>query len=245
MSLIEDTISHAGSVVSLWRYPVKSMGGEELQASAVNEHGLLGDRAYALVDRATGKVASGKHPGKWARLLECRAAFAVSPRRGQPLPPVLVTLPDNTVVSSNQPGADAILSRLFGRDVTLVPVAPPAATFEAYLTSADGQPDPSAIADAPVSPAAPAGTFFNFAAVHLLTTATLARLQDLYPSGRFDVRRFRPNIVVAPTAETVGFVENNWIGQSLAGGADLRMRLIDPCPRCVMTTLPLGGNARV
>src|SRR4029453_10508979 len=50
-----------GTVVSLWRYPVKSMMGEELNASAITEHGLFGDRAYAIMDRATGKVASAKH----------------------------------------------------------------------------------------------------------------------------------------------------------------------------------------
>ncbi len=48
-----------GSIVSLWRYPVKSMLGEELNAAEVTKRGLLGDRAYALVDSADGKVASG------------------------------------------------------------------------------------------------------------------------------------------------------------------------------------------
>ncbi len=53
-----------GSVASLWRYPVKSMMGEELNASLVTERGLLGDRAHALVDRETGKVVSAKEPRK-------------------------------------------------------------------------------------------------------------------------------------------------------------------------------------
>jgi uncharacterized protein len=43
-----------GSVVTLWRYPVKSMLGEELNASEVSPRGLLGDRAYALVDGGDG-----------------------------------------------------------------------------------------------------------------------------------------------------------------------------------------------
>jgi MOSC domain-containing protein len=45
-----------GSVVSLWRYPVKSMMGEELNATEVTERGLLGDRAYALVDKSSPSV---------------------------------------------------------------------------------------------------------------------------------------------------------------------------------------------
>lgn len=74
-----------GSVVSLWRYPVKSMMGEELNAAEVTERGLLGDRAYALIDPPTGKVGSAKNPRK-EKLFDCRAAFVEPPRSGQPLP---------------------------------------------------------------------------------------------------------------------------------------------------------------
>jgi uncharacterized protein len=76
--------------------------------------------------------------------------------------------------------------------------------------------------------------------VHLLTTATLDRLRELYPQGRFDVRRFRPNIVVRMTSGERDFVENAWIGQTLAIGDDVRLSITVPCPRCVMTTLPQG-----
>jgi uncharacterized protein len=55
-------MANVGSITAIWRYPVKSMMGEELDASAVSEQGLLGDRAYALVDAETGKVASAKNP---------------------------------------------------------------------------------------------------------------------------------------------------------------------------------------
>ncbi|MDQ3868508.1 MAG: MOSC domain-containing protein, partial [Thermoproteota archaeon] len=58
----------AGTVVSLWRYPVKSILGEELNSSYITEHGLLGDRAYAVLDQETGKVASAKNPRKWGKL---------------------------------------------------------------------------------------------------------------------------------------------------------------------------------
>ena len=69
-----------GSVVSLWRYPVKSMLGEELNAAEVTQRGLLGDRSYALVDSSDGKVASAKNPRKWPRLFDFRAALT-EPRR--------------------------------------------------------------------------------------------------------------------------------------------------------------------
>ena len=113
------TQDQAGSVVSLWRYPVKSMMGEELNASEVTERGLLGDRAYALVDRSDGKVASAKNPRKWPRLFEFRAAFLDTVLRGAKTPAVRITLPDGEVVTSEQVDVDESLSRELQREVTL------------------------------------------------------------------------------------------------------------------------------
>jgi uncharacterized protein len=73
--------------------------------------------------------------------------------------------------------------------------------------------------------------------VHLLTTATLDRLRELYPQGRFEARRFRPNIVVASTDGATGFVEDAWIGQTVRIGDEVQLSVTGPCPRCVMTTL--------
>ena len=106
-----------GSIVSLWRYPAKSMMGEELNASEVTKGGLLGDRAYALIDGADGKIASAKNPRKWPRMFEFRAAFAEPPQAGVKLPPVRITLPDGTFVSSGQPDVDRILSKVLKRQV--------------------------------------------------------------------------------------------------------------------------------
>ena len=64
----------------------------------------------------------------------------------------------------------------------------------------------------------PARTFFDIAVVHLLTTSTIDRLRELYPQGRFEVRRFRPNIVVSTGSEDPGFVENDWIGRTVVIG---------------------------
>ncbi len=84
----------------------------------------------------------------------------------------------------------------------------------------------------------PTGTFFDCATVHVLTTATLDRLRELYPQGRFEVRRFRPNVVVELADDVKDFVENGWVGHTLALGDAVRLRITGPCPRCVMTTLP-------
>src|SRR6266542_524224 len=112
-----------GSVVSIWRHPVKSMMGEELNATEVTERGLLGDRAYALVDGADGKVASAKNPRKWPTLFDFRASFLEPLRHGGKLPPVCVTLPDGTMTAGQQRDLDAILSQALKRTVTLNPAA--------------------------------------------------------------------------------------------------------------------------
>jgi hypothetical protein len=101
----------------------------------------------------------------------------------------------------------------------------------------DGSPDGRAVTDEPIALGSPPGTFFDYAVVHLVTTATLERLKELYPQGRFDLRRFRPNLLVSLADGHTGFVENDWVGKSLAVGDSVRLAVTDPCPRCVMTTL--------
>src|SRR5919108_2212260 len=194
-----------GSVVSLWRYPVKSMMGEELNAAEVTERGLLGDRAYALVDNSDGKVASAKNPRKWPQLFDFRAALVDVPRPGAKVPPVRITLPDGTMVSSEQSDLNQVLSRALNREVTFDATErdqrevvestfpnPWTPTAEEYWPDMEGLDYRDTVTDFTL----PEGTFFDCAVVHVLTTATLERLRVLYPKGRFEVRRFRPNIVV-------------------------------------------------
>src|SRR5438552_17177802 len=106
-----------GVVVGLWRYPVKSMMGEELNAAEVTERGLVGDRQFAVVDASTGKVAGAKNPRKWGNFFDFRAAYVEPPQAGSKLPPVRMTLPDGTVVTSDQPDLAQILSNALGREV--------------------------------------------------------------------------------------------------------------------------------
>lgn len=225
-----------GSVVSLWRYPVKSMMGEELNAAALTERGLLGDRAYALVDSSNRKVVSAKNPQKWGRLFDFRAALAESPRAGEKIPPARITLPNGTIVSSEQRDLNQILSSVLGREVTLATTAPQDPSLEEYWPDMDGLAHRETVTDE----AMPTGTFFDLAVVHVLTTGTIDRLRELYPQGRFEVRRFRPNIVVEPASGEKNFVENAWVGHTLAIGDEVRLSITGPCPRCVMTTLPQG-----
>jgi len=229
-----------GSVVSLWRYPVKSMMGEELHATEVTERGLLGDRAYALVDCADGKAATAKNPRKWPRLFDCRATFIAPAHTAAPGPPVRIALPDGTTVTSDQGDLNQLLSQALNREVTLRAAQRGTVTAEEYWPDMEGLDHRDMVTDFTL----PEGTFFDVAMVHLLTTAILDRLRELYPQGRFEVRRFRPNIVVQLASGEQGFAENAWVGHTLAIGTAVRLHITGPCGRCVMTTLVQGDLAR-
>jgi uncharacterized protein YcbX len=226
-----------GSIVSLWRYPVKSMLGEELNAADVTKGGVVADRAYALVDRSDGKVASAKNPRKWP-LFEFRAALSDGPKTGIEAPPVRITLPDGAIVNSDEPDLNQILSNVLKRDVTFDSASADrrTTTAEEYWPDIEGLGHRDTVTDFGL----PEGTFFDAAVMHLLTTATLDRLRALYPEGRFEARRFRPNMVVATTDGESNFVEDAWIGKTLAIGDAVRLSITAPCFRCVMTTLAQG-----
>src|SRR4051794_31960069 len=164
-----------GSVVGLWRYPVKSMMGEELNAAEVTERGLLGDRQFAVVDAATGKVAGAKNPRKWGNFLDFRAEYVEPPSSGSRLPPVRLTLPDGTAVTSDQPELPRVVSEALGRDVALAgaqhQTASSGATAEEYWPDMEGLDYRDTVTEWQM----PAGTFFDLAVVHLITTATIDR----------------------------------------------------------------------
>lgn len=238
-----------GSIVSLWRYPVKSMMGEERNAAELTRGGLLGDRAYALIDASDGKVATAKNPRKWPRLFAFRAALADAPETGRNVPPVRITLPDGATVTSEHPDVHRILSAALEREVTLGAIAyyrheaaASAAAPSSPATAEEYWPDIEGLdyRDTVTAFGLPEGTFFDSAPVHLLTTGTLDRLRALYPEGRFETRRFRPNLVVQTDPAEEDFPEDAWLGRTLAIGDAVRLAVTGPCPRCVMTTLAQG-----
>jgi len=225
-----------GSVVSLWRYPVKSMIGEELTVSDVTQRGLLGDRAYALVDVETGKVVSAKNPRKWGNMFDFRAALVNPPQRRESIPAARITFPDGTTATTDHADAEARLSAKLGRPIRLASSVPDAPRIEGYWPDYEWLESPDQVFEVKLPP----GTFFDSAVVHIITTATLERLRSSSPQSRFDVARFRPNIVIQAAEGNHGFVENGWVGRTLAIGSEVVLEIASPCPRCVMTTLPQG-----
>jgi uncharacterized protein YcbX len=224
------------TVATLWRYPVKSMMGEELNGAEITSGGLFGDRAYALVDAETGKVISAKNPKKWPDFFAFRSAYSQPLTNGR-LTPIWITLPDGRVLASDDRNINEKLSAFFGHKVRLETQSPQDARLEQFWPEYEGE--ANEISNESVSGDAPKGTFFDYAALHLLTTSSLAAMQHHYPEGRFEVRRFRPNIMVDTSGQD-GFVENNWVGKTVKIGDSLRLQVTDPCPRCVMPTLAQG-----
>lgn len=225
-----------GTVVSLWRYPVKSMLGEELNSSDVTERGFVGDRAYALIDQKTGKVASAKNPRKWGRLFDFRSVFIEPPQVVENIPRVRITFPDGTNFFSDQDDIDYSLSNVLGQNVRLMRASLEKPSYEEYWPDIDGLAQREKVTDEMM----PSHTFFDIAVIHLLTTSTINRLRELYPEGRFEVRRFRPNIVMESASGEKEFIENLWIGKNISIGKDVMLRVTGSCTRCVMTTLPQG-----
>ena len=237
-----------GSVAGIWRFPVKSMRGQRLEQAEVTERGLVGDRAYALIDADTGKVVSAKSLQLFPNLFGCKAEFVQSPRLDSEVPPVRITLPDGSSVTSDSNDVDRVLSAFCGREVTLARAAPNDFTIDQYHPDVDGA-DPSGhrdtvveqrlgsafFAEAGLPSPVPVGSFFDLFPVSVLTTSALDQLAKVQPDSDFDERRFRMNVIVG-TKET-GFVENDWIGHKLAIGEAVHLNIALPDPRCVMTTL--------
>jgi MOSC domain-containing protein len=235
-----------GSVKRLWRFPVKSMLGEEIESAEVVWSGFHGNRCYALVDSQNSKLVSAKNPLKWGGAFSCNSRLVGAEglpsggRRRQPA--VRVTLPDGRhydIMEGNYGGAEAALSELLGRQVTFVAARsePQVLEYEQYHPEIDEDPLGGTTTEFVRPVSSQAGTFTDKAAIHLLTESTLIALTELYPDGNFDPLRFRPNVLI-DTHGAKGFVERDWVGSKAAIGEEVEIEIFAECGRCVMTTLP-------
>ena len=203
-----------GTVVSCRRYPVKSLQGLEVDTLSVGSDVIQGDRQWALIDTASGQVLSAK---RVALLLMGRADDE------------MITLPDGTRIRLDDPRAPEQLSEWLERDVVLTSTSELVEGVELSYDMTFDPPDDSAeYYEIPV----PAGTFLDLAPVHLVTTATLSGCAELRPDLDWDVRRFRPNLVLDVPGEV--FVEDAWSGRHLRIGDDLVLEVAGPTVRCAM-----------
>src|SRR5512144_2960925 len=95
------------------------MVGERLDEAVLTPHGILGDRAYALLETESGKVVSAKNVKAFPNIFGCSAAFVTPPQPGRDLPAVRITFPDGGSTTSEAADVDAKLTGFFGRGVAL------------------------------------------------------------------------------------------------------------------------------
>jgi hypothetical protein len=236
-----------GRVVEIWRYPVKSMEGERLDACSLGELGIPGDRGWAVRDERAGEIRNAR---KLPHLLLCRARYETEPV-GEEVPPVQIELPDGSRLRSGTSEAAERLSELLGRSVSLWPRRR-ADDVEHYRRGRPDQPDlekelrevMDRLEDEPLPDfsgfppelarfTCPPGTYFDAFPLHFLTTASLRRLEALHPGTDAHPRRFRPNLLIETNADQIGPVETGWRGRSLhVGTAELAVEL--PTVRCAI-----------
>jgi uncharacterized protein YcbX len=212
-------------LTGIWRHPVKSFQGEALEATEIDVDGMRADRAWGVRDTTTGRILTARR--------EPRLLFATATVDGE-LPP-LITLPDGTTCTASGSHADAALSAWLDRPVTLsdAATAPPSAA-EMFADATD---DTSQAVEWTMPP----GRFVDVLPLLVLTTASLRTGASAHPSGVWDVRRFRPNLLV--DVDEQGWVEDAWCGRVLKVG-DVELDVNAPCVRCTMVTRAQPGLDR-
>lgn len=242
-----------GSIGQIYRYPVKSMGGESLDQTDVGDNGVLGDRAWAVRDDVKGGIKGAK---KFPALMQCHARYLDEPTGEHPSARAEIELPGGARVSTGDQDVASQISAAIGNDVSLWPLMPKgdlahyrregaeALASEEGLRAVFAREPDEPLPDLSVFPAelmeyeSPLGTYFDAFPLLIMTRAALDFVQSKAGESIIDVRRFRPNFVIetGETGETVrGFVEENWTGKKMRIG-NLTVQAEVICPRCVMTT---------
>lgn len=231
-----------GRIAALWRYPVKSMLGEQVAAMEITTRGAAGDRAWALREIATRQIASAK---KFPRLFDFRAAYDEEPSAAR-LPRVTIRLPNGDFVHAGDPDASGAIAAALGRKVQLE-------KSESAQAERAGVDPKTVFGDVPVESVNPEftadtlpdsyglarGTFFDSAAIHVLASGTVRHLIRLAEANSiFDPRRFRPNIYVDTGGGDDRFVEDEWERGTLRFGEQVEIVKLRRALRCVMTTHP-------
>ena len=246
-----------GSVIEIWRYPVKSMGGERLDAAAIGRSGLAGDRHWAVLDTQQTEIRSAK---RWPELLRYNARFSGDDSPGTDdydaqVQNVTIIAPDGQQLSSEQVNCDGQLSDWLGRSAHLSRRRPAherdhyrlARARTEVITSAEmglledeTLPDYSAISAEVMGTladcATPPGVYVDAFPLHLLSRNALAWLAARSALDT-DVRRFRPNLLVEVDGAGNSAAEDHWLGARLGIGETL-LRVDSRTVRCAMPGRP-------
>jgi hypothetical protein len=213
-------------VAQLWRYPVKSLLGERLPSLRLLGDGVDCDRMWGIQDLGDGRVLTARR--------EPRLLFASSRMTADGAFPV-ITLPDGQEIIGTGPAIDAVLSAWLGKAVTLVGAADGDAARAEYF--ADATDDSSRAIEWTM----PKGRFVDAFPVLLMTTAGLRGGVTAYQGGAWDVRRFRPNLLVHLDGE--GWLEDAWAERQVSVGS-VQLLPRRRCIRCTMVNRAQPGLDR-
>jgi uncharacterized protein len=252
-----------GQVAQLWRYPVKSLCGERVEQAEFGPRGVMGDRLWAVRDLERDVTASAR---RLPALLAATARYPapVPPDAGPGnVPEVEITFPDGTVLFSSDSDVHTKLSELAGRDVRLTAL-PPAEDTSLHRLKRDHQTDALSstslradfgvtegekLPDFSMIPMAdlltlgrystPPGMFVDLAPVHVLTKTSLATI-GAEVGDKLDVRRFRPNVLVALDNTDEELPESQWVGAQVTLG-DVALDVTMQTVRCVVPSRAQPG----
>ncbi|MER8655906.1 MOSC domain-containing protein [Mesorhizobium sp. M0615] len=205
-------IAALGAVTELWRYPASSLAGERQDAISVGLETIDGDRLFGLVDVSDNEIARPDRDAKWHKVPRIRTRLSKDRK-------LEIAVPDGDWLVAPGAECDSAVSTYLGFAASIRPFS---------QDNAPGYTGPLTAAR------------YRKAPIHLLTTASLARLKALHPEGIPDPRRFRPNIVIDMAAVESSFPETEWIGRKLAIG-DLLVTVSEPCRRCGFTIISQDG----
>ena len=229
------------SILNIYRYPVKSMMGEALSEADIGEAGITGDRGWAVRDEKRGGIRGAK---KIPQLMTLTA------QSGSTAP--LITAPDGESASASSEGINGWLSDKLNHPVTLWPLppadqlshyrrgAPDTEDFEQELRAVFGRlpeeplPDLTGFEEL-LEFESPPGTYFDAFPISITSQQSLATMNQLDGGSKFDVRRFRPNLLVDIPDTDHPFPEQAWVGRMLSIGS-VKLKIDMTCPRCSMTT---------
>ncbi|MCY3910468.1 MAG: MOSC domain-containing protein [bacterium] len=224
------------SIAELWRYPVKSMGGERVESLELRTSAVVGDRRWAVRNSETGKIASAKRPRPYGQLLSWSA-------RTQADGGLVVVGPNGREYAVGSGELDDELTKALGEPVRLVEVEEGRdETYGSEWPEIPGTVLSDMEVDLPVAALTEKTSFVDASAVHIIANQSLAHLASLLDGAKLGVERFRPNIVLdaQDDAGSEEFADLAWKDLDVKIG-DVELRIADATPRCVMTTLAQPG----
>ncbi|MXZ78320.1 MAG: MOSC domain-containing protein [Acidimicrobiia bacterium] len=224
------------SISELWRYPVKSMGGERVESLELRTSAVVGDRQWAVRNTETGKIASAKRPRPYGQLLSWSARTQADGR-------LVAVSPDGGEYAVGSGELDAALTEALGEPVQVVEVEKGRdETYGSEWPEIPGTVLSDVEVDLPIAAITEKTSFVDASAVHIIVNQSMKYLASLLDGVKLGVERFRPNIVLDAhdDAGSGEFADLAWQDIDFKiGNAELRIG--DATPRCVMTTLAQPG----